>query len=112
MPPTPWPSGVGAKYTLRAALLITFWQWKHFPGGCVFCFSGPILGLSCTLPWNEVKLLLSMKPQHRYHEHELNYHHDLKNAGSLATAVTSGETSGYDKSAEPIQEFLLDQLTA
>ncbi|KAF1772796.1 hypothetical protein GQ600_19890 [Phytophthora cactorum] len=41
-----------------------------------------------------------------YHEHELDYHHGLKNAGSLAIAVTSGGSSGYEKSAEPIQEKL------
>ncbi|KAG3133419.1 hypothetical protein PI126_g19190 [Phytophthora idaei] len=47
-----------------------------------------------------------MKPQHSYHRHELDYRHGLKNAGSLAIAVTSGGTSGYEKSAEPMQEKL------
>ncbi|KAG3072801.1 hypothetical protein PI124_g16991 [Phytophthora idaei] len=52
-----------------------------------------------------------MKPQHSYHRHELDYRHGLKNAGSLAIAVTSGGTSGYEKSAEPMQEKLY-QVTA
>ncbi|KAG4224111.1 hypothetical protein PC116_g27430 [Phytophthora cactorum] len=47
-----------------------------------------------------------MRLLYGYHEHELDYHHGLKNAGSLAIAVTSGGSSGYEKSAEPIQEKL------